>query len=89
MVPTLQKKDKITLENVQCRATRLIPALKGLSYPERLKRLGLPSLEYRRERADVVEVFKILNNIDLANKDKLFEMATYRTTRGHPLKLFK
>ena len=64
-------------------------ALKGLSYPERLKHLGLPTLEYRRERADVVEVFKILNNIDLANNDKLFEMATYRTTRGHPLKLFK
>ena len=54
-----------------------------------LKRLGLPTLEYRRERADVVEVFKILNNIDLANKDKLFEMATYRTTSGHPLKRFK
>ena len=33
-------------------------------------------MEYRQERADVVEVFKILNNIDLANKDKLFEMAT-------------
>ena len=63
--------------------------LKGLYYPEQLKRLGLPTLEYRRERADVVEVFKILNNIDLANKDKLFEMGTYQTTRGHPLKLFK
>ena len=36
-----------------------------------------------------MEVFKILNNIDLANKDELFEMAIYRTTRGHPLKLFK
>ena len=34
-------------------------------------------------------MFKILNDIDLANKDKLFEMAIYRTTRGHPLKLFK
>ena len=53
------------------------------------KRLGLPTLEYRRERADVVEVFKILNNIDLANKDKLFQMAIYRTTSGHPLKLLK
>ena len=24
-----------------------------------------------------MEVYKILNNIDLVNKDKLFEMATY------------
>ena len=36
-----------------------------------------------------MEVFKILNNIDLANKDKLFEMTTYQTTPGHRLKLFK
>ena len=59
------------LENTQRRDTRLIHSLKGLSYP------GLPTLEYRRERADVVEVYKILNNIDLENKEKLFQMATY------------
>ena len=85
----LYKKDKIMLENTQRRATRLIPSLKGLSYPERLRRLGLPTLEYRRERADVVEVCKILNNIDLVNKEKLFQMAAYRSTRGHLFKLFK
>ena len=85
----LYKKDKITLENIQRRATRLIPAMKGKTYPERLKRLGLPTLEYRRERADMVEVYKIMNDIDLANKDKLFQMATFQATRGHPLKLFK
>ncbi|MEW8547283.1 MAG: reverse transcriptase domain-containing protein, partial [Candidatus Thiodiazotropha sp.] len=85
----LYKKDKIVIENTQRRATRLVPSLKGLSYPERLRRLGLPTLEYRRERADVVEVYKILNNIDLVNKEKLFQMATYQATRGHPLKLFK
>ena len=37
----------------------------------------------------MAEVYKILNNIDLVNKDKLFMMATYKATRGHPLKLFK
>ena len=46
--------------------------MKGKNYPERLKRLGLPTLEYRRERADMVEVYKIMNDIDLANMDKLF-----------------
>ena len=30
-----------------------------------------------------------MNDIDLANKDKLFQMATFQATRGHPLKLFK
>ena len=46
-------------------------------------------LEYMRERADMVEVYKILNNIDFVNKDKLFKMATYQATWGHSLKLFK
>ena len=63
--------------------------MKGKTFPERLKRLGLPTLEYRRERVDMVEVYKIMNDIDLANKDKLFQMATFQATRGHPLKLFK
>ena len=36
-----------------------------------------------------MEVYKILNNIDLVNKEKLFQMAAYRSTRGHPFKLFK
>ena len=37
----------------------------------------------------MVEVYKILNNTDLVNKDKLLKIATYQAMRGHPLKLFK
>ncbi len=48
------KKDRIAIENVQRRATRLVNGLKDMSYEQRLKKLGLPSLEYRRERADMV-----------------------------------
>ena len=55
----LYEKDSIMLENVQRRATRLVKALSGLTYQERLLELGLPSLEYRRLRADVIEVYKI------------------------------
>ena len=83
------KKDRITIENVQRRATKLVTSLKNYSYPERLKKLGLPTLEYRRERADLIQVYKILNNIDLVDKEKLFTIAEYRQTRGHPFKLFK
>ena len=35
------------LENVQRRATKLAPALKDLSYEDRLRALDLPSLYYR------------------------------------------
>ena len=34
------------------------------------------SLEYRRERADLIEVYKIINNIDQIEKDKLLSQHT-------------
>ena len=58
------KKDKITLENVQRRATRLVKCIKHLPYSEDLKVLGLPTLEYRRERVDMIQVYKNLHGID-------------------------
>ena len=62
MVLTLQK-NKITIENVQKKATRLVKSVKHLPYPEMLKKLGLPTLEYSKKRADVLQVFKILQGI--------------------------
>ena len=46
------------LENVQRRATKLVDMYKHLSYSDRLKRLELPSLEFRRTFCDMVQVYK-------------------------------
>ena len=48
------------LEKVQMRATKLVMKLKHLKYKERLERLKLPTLRYRRTRGDMIEVYKIL-----------------------------
>lgn len=53
------KKDCKALEDVQRRATKQVQQLKGLTYPERLQRLKLPTLVYRRLRGDMIEVYKI------------------------------
>ena len=53
----IYKKEAISLENVQRRATRLIPELRHLNYSDRLRKLGLPSLQYRRIRSDIVETY--------------------------------
>ena len=83
------KKDKIAIENVQKRATKLVKCVSHLPYSERHRALGLPTLEYRRERADVTQVYKILHGMDKMDKKKLFTMSDYPATRGHSLKLFK
>ena len=55
------KNDINTLEQIQRRATKMIPELRDLSYEERLKECGLTTLETRRLRGDGIEVFKILD----------------------------
>jgi len=55
------KKDKELLEKIQHRFTRLFKELRQLTYAERLDVLGLWSLEERRNRADLVEVYKMIN----------------------------
>ena len=85
----MYKKDSITLENIQRRATRLVNSLSGRTYEDRLKILGLPTLEYRRLRADVIQVYKILNQIDRVDIDKFFFNMSELSTRGNSLKIFK
>ena len=47
------------LEAVQRRATKQLPAYGNMTYEDRLRRLNLPSLAYRRLRGDAIETFKI------------------------------
>ena len=47
-------KDIKHLERVQKAATELVPSMKSLSYDERLKRLGLTTLQKRRARGDLL-----------------------------------
>ena len=41
----------------------MLPDIKDLTYEERLRKLKLPSLRYRRLRGDMIETFKIVTGI--------------------------
>lgn len=86
------RKDIDTLEKVQRRATKLVPALRDLPYEERLETLGLTTLENRRVRGDMLETYKILNGYENVDYTQFFQLAPKHgniTTRGHSLKLQK
>ena len=53
-------KDKHLLERIQHRFTRMFPGLRRLPSERLLDVLRLWSLEERRNRADFIEVFKIV-----------------------------
>ena len=58
-----KKKYIEAIENVQKRATRMLPQMKNLNYQERLKLLKMPTLKFRRMRGDMIEAFKILTRL--------------------------
>ena len=85
-------KDCEVLERVQRRATRMIDGCRGLEYAARLKILNLTTLETRRLRADLVEVYKIMHGMENVEGSMYFERVLTgmsRITRGNEFKLFK
>ena len=55
------KTDQTRLERVQRRATRMAETVRLLRYSERRRRLGLPSLYYRRRRRDMIVLFQLFH----------------------------
>jgi len=59
-------KDKQLIEKVQRRFTKMIKNMKGKSYEKRLHCLRLWTLKERRNRQDLIEVFKMCNGLSRA-----------------------
>ena len=78
--------DEHRIEKVQRRATRSVPYLQRLSYPQRLSRLQLPSLKFRRRRNDLVNVFRIIKGVDDVDPNLFFKFSHYHSTRQHDYK---
>lgn len=85
-----KKKHITTLEKVQRRATTTVLGLRDYSYPERLRRLRMTTLAFRRHRGDMIETWKILHGkYNRAASQGILRRGTNMRTRGHKLRLEK
>ena len=83
-------KDIETLEKVQQRATKCVIGMKGKTYEQRLQLLNITTLEKRRQRGDLIEVYKILTGKEDMDPTYMFQFANRDLNlRGHHLKLYK
>ena len=82
-----KKKQIIHIENVQRRLTRLIHAMEGLTYEQRLKALDLPTLQFRRKRECLIQTYKLLHGLYDTDYKVFFKRVENNVTRGHSWKL--
>ena len=80
------KKYSNQIENVQIRATKLVDGVSNLDYSERLKRINLPTLAYRRLRGDMIQLYKHFHAYDKCTLSKSFQPRD-RLSRIHQFQL--
>ena len=83
------KKHIDLLEKIQRKATKSVPGLSKLTYEERLRKIGLPTITYRRIRGDMKETFKILSQKYDPEVNSFIKLREDSCTRGHKYKIFK
>ena len=85
------RKNADDVEKIQRTFTKLISEVRHFDYEERLVLLNLPSLEFRRFRGDLIEMYKITHN--LYDPKTTFSLFTFSINqqglRQHDYKVYK
>jgi ribonuclease P/MRP protein subunit RPP40 len=76
------------IEWVQRRVAKLVHSTSNLSYEDCLKNLGFTTLAERRQRGDMIQLYKIMHEVEELDKGNNFQIIQNQV-RGHCFKYFK
>lgn len=77
-----------SLGGIAWRFTRMILRMRGCNY-ESLEKMDLLSLQQRRLRGDLIEVYKIMRFTNRINREKLLPLVGKAVTRGYGYKIVR
>ncbi|XP_076452198.1 uncharacterized protein LOC143287843 [Babylonia areolata] len=66
----------------------MVPSLANSTFEDRPARMKIPSMQYRRDRRDMIEVYKFSHGLYKVESPLVLENSN-RQTRGHNLRLKK
>ena len=72
--------DGEALEKIQRKAVNMISGLSSVTYEDKLHELNIQSLQDRRERFDMIQTYKIMNEIENVDKTIFFQLVDPRRT---------
>ena len=58
----------LKLKRIQRIVTKIVPEFEVLTYEERLKKMHLTILKERRERRELITIYKLMNNLEETDK---------------------
>ena len=61
----------LKVERIQRIGTKMVPELEDLPYEERLKEMHLTTLKERRERDDLITIYKLMSNLEETDRKEL------------------
>ena len=67
------EKDMEAIEKVQKRMVRMLSDVRGGTYEEKLKEIGMTTLKDRRTRGDLIETYKTLSGLNNVERDRWFQ----------------
>ena len=83
---TYTKASARKIEQMQCQATKMVENVKDVSSSDRLCIIGIPTLQFRRLRTDMISAYKILSGHEDIDTKCFFTIDSDLYTHGHPIK---